>query len=64
MYIVRSAHNPKLILCNDGQFYSESLCGIGGWRIKTYKTQRGAAKSCHDKPVIVEEVASVSHFNA
>ncbi len=57
MFIVRSALNPALILCTNGEWLPASMVGPGGRAAKTYKTQRSAAR-VRDGKVIVEAVAS------
>lgn len=45
-YIVRSAVNPALVLCTDGEFYAESVhTGPGtGHEVRVYKRRSAAAK--------------------
>jgi hypothetical protein len=55
-YIVRSAINPNLILCADGEFHAEGFTGPGhDLAAKTYKTRRNAEKVRGGYQIIVEE---------
>lgn len=57
-YIVRSAINPKMVLCTDGQFYAEGVhTGPGtGHAIYPYKLRRNAELYRQGVGTIVEEV--------
>lgn len=55
-YIVRSAINPSLILCTNGEFVYEGCIGPGTeMQAKTYKTRRNAEKVRGGYQIIVEE---------
>lgn len=55
-YIVRSAINPSLILCTNGEFVYEGCTGPGTeLQAKTYKTRRNAEKVRGGYQIIVEE---------
>jgi hypothetical protein len=54
-FIVRSSVNPKLILCTNGEFIAESLCGPGGYSAKVYKTRQGASSARDARFTLVEE---------
>lgn len=55
-YIVRSAINPAMILCTDGQFHPEMFIGPAQeWSGKIYKTRKGAEKFRGGYQIIVEE---------
>jgi hypothetical protein len=42
-FLVRSSINPCLVLCTDGEFYSDRTIGPGTDRsARIYKTRRGA----------------------
>lgn len=57
-YIVRSAINPSLILCTNGEFLYEGVIGPGtDIAAKTYKTRRNAEKVRGGYQIIVEEAA-------
>lgn len=57
-YIVRSAINPSLILCTNGEFIYEGVIGPGSdIGAKIYKTRRNAEKVRGGYQIIVEEVA-------
>lgn len=43
-YIVRSATNTRNILCLDGEFYDESLVGVGQRSAKVFKRETNARK--------------------
>lgn len=54
-YIVRSAINPKLVLCTNGEFLGEGFFGPGhNIGAKVYKTKRGAEKVRGGFQIIVE----------
>jgi len=40
VHVVRSKRNPHLVLCTDGQFHTPAFTGIGGYKIKLYRTRR------------------------
>lgn len=43
-YLVRSAHNPSLVFCTDGEFHHQDYIGPGTRKsAKLYRTERGAA---------------------
>lgn len=55
-YIVRSAINPSLILCTNGEFIYEGRIGPGtDMQAKVYKTRRNAEKVRGGYQIIVEE---------
>lgn len=57
-YIVRSAINPSLILCANGEFVYEGCVGPGTeMQAKIYKTRKNAEKVRGGYQIIVEEVA-------
>jgi hypothetical protein len=57
-YIVRSAINPSLILCTNGEFIYEGVIGPGhDIAAKVYKTRRNAEKVRGGYQIIVEEAA-------
>ena len=54
-YIVRSAINPSLILCTNGEFLYEGVIGPGhDIGAKTFKTRRNAEKVRGGYKIIVE----------
>jgi hypothetical protein len=54
-YIVRSAINPALILCTDGEFRYEGVIGPGtDIAARVYKTRRNAEKVRGGYQIIVE----------
>jgi hypothetical protein len=54
-FIVRSAINPSLILCTNGEFIYEGVIGPGtDIAAKTYKTRRNAEKVRGGYQIIVE----------
>jgi hypothetical protein len=57
-FIVRSAINPALVLCDDGEFHAEGFFGPGhDIGAKVYKTRRGAEKVRGGYQITVEAVA-------
>jgi 3-deoxy-D-arabino-heptulosonate 7-phosphate (DAHP) synthase len=55
-YIVRSAINPNLILCTNGEFIYEGVIGPGhDIGAKAYKTRRNAEKARGGYQIIVGE---------
>ena len=57
-YIVRSAINPSLIFCTNGEFVYEGCVGPGtNMQAKVYKTRRNAEKVRGGYQIIIEEVA-------
>lgn len=55
-YIVRSAINPSLVLCTNGEFLAEGFFGPGhDIGAKIYKTRRNAEKVRGGYQIIVEE---------
>jgi hypothetical protein len=43
-YLVRSTTNARNILCVDGEFYDESLVGVGRRAGRVFKTERNALR--------------------
>lgn len=56
-YIVRSSERPTHILCEDCDFYPESLVGVGQRAAKVYKTERNALRA-GNRPVTAHPVNS------
>lgn len=57
-FIVRSAINPALVLCTDGEYHAQGIhTGPGAWAIKIYKTKRGAEKAAGTSGLRTVEVA-------
>ena len=55
-YLVRSAVNPSLVYCTDGEFHHEGSVGPGTRRsAKLYRTQRGAAAVRSGDSIIVRQ---------
>jgi len=63
-YIVRSAINPNLILCTNGDFIGECFVGPGTkLAAKVYKTKRGAAQVRGGYQIIVEALDAEGLLN-
>jgi hypothetical protein len=56
-YIVRSAINPALVLCTDGEFRAEIQVGPGGYAAKIYKSVPAAQRVRGGFGITVEKYA-------